>query len=543
MEKVEFDLDFRKLKENENLYDNENLDRYYTVTAQYLKRPGYEHDPDVCAIPRTPSDADVMALGCVRINSYDPEALESMRKYEKLEEIRQLDHVMAPLGLHLDVSLTMNALLLESYKIRSLVRSDVYQDGPAEKQGFAYNLLSIKDNFTPRPTGFFLYGKTGCGKTMSVHLASRLYPKSIRHQFEDISYIQIPVIYVTAMMKQMSAVFRSIATQIDEILGTGDLHQSKVMNNSMTKAKSFLKTWIKKYHIGMIIIDEVQFLNISGKGINLEDIIGIMEETGCHFGLIGNEDAKTEIFKAPRIVSRIEGNIINADQRTTNSIKLFERALETLWNYQWTPEYTELTDEIKDLLIHETTMNISLLKYMLIKVQTEAVVADKQDEITTDYITKKTEKDVAKLRDLIADPEDRKEIGFMNYMSELYTRVAEISSDEKEGEKGRLLEAMDRGKITKQQALVKNAAFKSITNTTDFSEAQINRAIAKAIEKEASLLDKPEKYLSMAALEILNKMKRDVKSKQTRKANKVVNAREKDEATKKALDMLFDKAN
>ena len=114
MIKPKFDLDFRELGTDENLYDTENLDRCTTVEAEYLLRAGFEDNPDVCAIPRTPSTMDIMANSSVSMLGYDRSKVSLMQKYEKLEAIEELDNVMVPLEVHLDVASAINSLLVKS---------------------------------------------------------------------------------------------------------------------------------------------------------------------------------------------------------------------------------------------------------------------------------------------------------------------------------------------------------------------------------------------------------------------------------------------
>ena len=249
-----FELEYRMLEKGENLYDKANLDRCIVVNAEYLCRAGYEHNPDVCAMPKSPTVTDVMANSSVNMMGYDRNRVADMKKYEKLEAIEELDHVMTPLGIHLEVASAINSLIIKSYKSRDVVVTEAEGDSPIQKQGFACNILSLRKDTAPRPMGFFLYGKTGCGKSMSVQLACRMYPKAIVHNLDGITYTQIPIIYVTALKRQTSDVFRSIAARIDEILGTGDYHESKVRSGTLTKAEGYIKQFVKQYHVSMIII-------------------------------------------------------------------------------------------------------------------------------------------------------------------------------------------------------------------------------------------------------------------------------------------------
>lgn len=535
MIKPKFELNFIELKSKENLYDSENLDGSTSIEAEYLYRTGFENNPDVCAIPRAPSPTDILVNSSVTMPGYDWQQVCTMRRYEKLEAIEELDHVMTPLGVHLDVATAINSLLLKSYKSRDVVIAAVEGDSPIHKQGFACNILSLRKDTAPRPMGFFLYGKTGCGKSMAVQLACRMYPKKIVHKFDGFTYTQIPIIYVTALKRQTSDVFRSIATKIDEILNTGDFHESKVRSGTLTKAEGYVKKWIKMYHIGIIIIDEIQFLALDQNAKSIEDIIGITQDTGCHFGFIGNEDAMVKLLNLPRIFGRVERYLINADVVTTNVNKLFEYALETIWGYQWTSCKSELTAEIKDYLLYETAMNIALLKYIVIKVQSEAVVEGRKDPIDITYIKEKTDKDIKKLRELISEPTEKEEIAYREYMTSLRARIAARTADEKEAGRGEIVEAMARGKIQEAKANVISRVIQSVADTSDYSEANIHRVILQILDEEPSLAERPIKTLATKVKVRLDDIEKTKKKNKTRKVNQNLKSREIDENTKKAL--------
>lgn len=535
MIRPKFELDFRELDINENLYDNEDLDRCTTVEAEYIFRTGFEDNPDVCAIPKAPSTREIITNSSVNIIGFDRSKLNEMKKYEKLEYIEELDYVMTPLGVHFDVSQSINSLLIKSYKSRDVMVASVEGNSPIQKQGFACNILALRKDVAPRPTGFFLYGKTGCGKSMAVQLACRMYPKAIIHNLNGISYTQIPIIYVTALKRQTSDVFRSIATRIDEILNTGDFHESKVRSGTITKMEGYIKNWIKLYHIGLIIIDEIQFLALDKNAKSIEDIIGITQDTGCNFGFIGNEDAKVKLFELPRIYGRVEGNLIDADFVTANGNKLFEFAMSKLWRYQWTECESPLTDEIKDYLTYETAINIALLKYIIIKIQSEAVIEGRKAPIDINYVKNKTDKDIKKLRELITEPTEKEEKEYREYMTRLRAKVAAQIADEKETGRGEIVAMMERGKLQDEKATIIDRVIQSISDTTEYSENNIYRTVLKILDEEPSLIDYPPRILATRVKQQLDGIEKKKKRKNLQGKKQHLNVRKIDKNVKESL--------
>lgn len=542
MEKIKCSFEYRKLEKGENLYDDVDLSQCSIIDAQYREIAGEENNPDLCALPRMPSAREIIDLGMVSLPGYDHEQIKQMTTGERLEAIEDLDRVMIPLGIHMEVARTIWKMLHRRYKHSDVMVSTNDDEITYGKGSFGCNIVSVPKDEAPNPIGFMLHGKTGCGKTMSVQLLCRMFPKVIYHEFENYSYVQIPIIMVTALRKNLRDIFDSIATTLDRYLNTGDFHERKVRSTNIAAAESHVKRWISMYHIGLIIVDEVQFLDFSPKKRNIEDIVSITQATGAQFGLIGNEDGLREVIKYDRLHRRVAKHMIDADLMTQNNIRLFENAIDVLWQYQFTDCVSELTDNIKSALMFHSSRNIALLKYIMAKVQTSAVISRRKEPIDEFYISQQVADDMEKIRSMLADPSDPEDAEYSQYLTKLYAKLSSDVSSETETDKGRLLEMISAGKLTKARESVRNGAFRSIKNTTDYTETMINRAIRKAIDEEPDILDHPEDILTKKALRLLNEANSQVKRKETRALNKAAkgkpNAAKIDKEIRQSLALI-----
>lgn len=375
MERLKCNLTFRELRKDENLYDDVDLTAGSMVDAQYRRVAGYEDNPDVCALPKMPSVRDILALGMMNPPGYDREQVEKMSTAEKLAAIEDIDMAMIPLGIHVDVARTIWKFLDRRYKGADVMISANEDEKAYRKGSFGRAIVLYQKLEAPSPIGFLLHGKTGCGKTMAVNLACRMYPNVIYHEFEDCSYVQIPIVMVTALRKDIRDVFESIAAAFDRFLDTGDYHRRRAVGaKSISATEGLVKKWIELYHVGLIIVDEVQFLDFSPKKKNIEDIVSITQATGAQFGLIGNDDGYRAVLEYDRLNRRVAKNIINADEVTKNNVRLFENAIKTLWGYQFGNVESPFTTEIEELLMYHSSRNIALLKYIVITIQTKDVI-------------------------------------------------------------------------------------------------------------------------------------------------------------------------
>ena len=520
MERLKCNLTFRELRKDENLYDDVDLTAGSMVDAQYRRVAGYEDNPDVCALPKMPSVRDILALGMVNPPGYDREQVEKMSTAEKLAAIEDIDMAMIPLGIHVDVARTIWKFLDRRYKGADVMISANEDEKAYGKGSFGRAIVLYQKLEAPSPIGFLLHGKTGCGKTMAVNLACRMYPNVIYHEFEDYSYVQIPIVMVTALRKDIRDVFESIAAAFDRFLDTGDYHRRRAVGaKSISATEGLVKKWIELYHVGLIIVDEVQFLDFSPKKKNIEDIVSITQATGAQFGLIGNDDGYRAILEYDRLNRRVAKNIINADEVTKNNVRLFENAIKTLWGYQFGNVESPFTTEIEELLMYHSSRNIALLKFIVITIQTKDVIEKRMEPIDVPFIEKTIGRDMETLRKLLADPDDPEDAQYHEYITKLYARQAKEVATENDEEKGRLFDMMAAGELTRKREAVRSRAFQSISDTSNYTETQINRAIRQAIDKEPDILDHPSKFLAQKAMEILKKANAKVKRKNTATAN------------------------
>lgn len=111
-----------------------------------------------------------------------------MSTAEKLAAIEDIDMAMIPLGIHVDVARTIWKFLDRRYKGADVMISANEDEKAYGKESFGRAIVLYQKLEAPSPIGFLLHGKTGCGKTMAVNLACRMYPNVIYHEFEDCSY-------------------------------------------------------------------------------------------------------------------------------------------------------------------------------------------------------------------------------------------------------------------------------------------------------------------------------------------------------------------
>ena len=429
---------------DDTTYDGIDYDKNDIITAQYAPRDGIVDDPDLCALPKDLSTQELTVCNFAPLSDYDHDNVLDMDKDDRLRQITKIDTAIYPLKASIAFAKMISSALHTSYSIRSLrciSYGDVREDGKISPGG---KIISLRRDDSQRPFFGMLTGMTGTGKSLACHNAMKLYPKAIRHVITSdmckdgiaFSYTQVPILYVTATVANFRELLYRLAEQIDGYLDTGNLHKNamKPSRCNIGVALGVIGEWIEMYHIGLLIIDEVQFLKIDSATSVFEDIIALTEKTGVSLIMIGNADGYAAIQKRPRIYGRLKKNIIISDIISKPAQAAFDMALHDLWRYQWTDHVSKMTPDIFGQLRLLSDGNISMLKTLLVAVQTKAVSTGYEGDIDADYIRGIFDDSLEVMYDLLKHPgieSDRKFVEMKNEIYKLPDKEAEKLEEER----------------------------------------------------------------------------------------------------------------
>lgn len=500
---IKEELPFRELTEIDNLYDDEDLVSNVIVDAQYMRRPGYEDSPDVCALPRTFTSEDILNAFDSHIGGLNAAERGRMDIAARLDAISDLRQVCVPLGIHLDIAQAISEALLSSYRARGAWLSDVSSMDivPGE---IGCSCVSHKRPRRIKAGGFTMIGEPGCGKTVGVELVTSLYPKAIRHRLESVEYIQIPIIMVTVKVNSLSSVLNGIAQELDRILDTGDFHESKIRHKQLSSATSLIERWVSVYHVGLVILDEIQFLAFDDRRTSFENIVSIAEETGLAWGLIGNRD-RNGYKNMARIVRRVMGNELTVSM-TDNDKKLFESAVRTLWDHQLGEGQAVLTDTIKNYIMTQTAYNIALLKAFMMALYRESV--KKKATITMDMVRDVYEAKFTEAKALIT----KGTVEADKALTDILQRSAdELDADREKArnnDKARAAIAASKRTAAVKKRIDEATEHLMAAYGRDYTEKQIRRAVDKGVDNIPYIDEAPVEAIVTEAEDLLKKAKK-----------------------------------
>lgn len=442
--KRQFDLDYKDLQSGENLYETASADTMI-VDAEYRKVPGHLGNPDICCLPLIPDMEDWYYA-----QQYIPEILKEdtsgKSKSVRMDKANALRQARIPLIFQHSVNHAIAEMLTYSYSIRDMClsrRESIFSiNGHSTKQ----NVICVVHEMNGTPLTQSICGMSGTGKTVSVGMAIRNYYKGYRHKFpeEHIEYVQIPIICVTAYASgSIMALFMDFAKKLDIYLDLGSYHADQLKRHSgPAKAISVIAGWIRLYHIGLLIIDEIQFIELDNKRINsLETIITLLQETGISLLVIGNEDAVDSWTQSLRTYRRLYGQPFNTSLQCGNR-EYMENVIEELWAYTIFAEEEKGKSpdpEIIECIYRETMGSIDFISLLLVAAQFEMIQFPKE-KLSTDFILGIVKRKFLSLKKLIhrnqvSDEKQYKEL--VSAYSEFYQSAR---NEEHQAESQRILD-------------------------------------------------------------------------------------------------------
>ena len=321
---------------------------------------------------------------------------------EQMNVLNRLNRAVVCLPYYPDIEENIDQALVDSYERRSAIESArpyreyTYND----KTQTGYCHMEITE-MSDAPTGFCLLGKSGCGKSTGINSVLRKYPRVIVHNPNTMQqYVQIPIILVhMTENNNFTGLYQNIGKYIDAVLG----NHTKVYETELGRKGDSLSVKFNKlcdliriFHIGMLIIDEIELISMKQfKEGTIETFMSLSNQTGIAIASVGTEDAFHKLFRYERITRRM-GNLINADAYCSNPKSIY-RILNYLYKYML-PDNPPLSQESLEAYFKESGGTIGYLSKLFVGVTKEVTRLKKKNkpsEITPTLIHRIAEKILA----------------------------------------------------------------------------------------------------------------------------------------------------
>jgi hypothetical protein len=349
------------------------------------------------------------------------EIIEAFAQYPKFNEeqrtwpdntrmhaIYQLNSLIQPLPVHLDIVNRFSVMIRNGYKGRN--PKDInykIKFNKGFKEIFASEEKDVEEGrkLKSSASGFAIIGPSGIGKSTSIEKTLLLYPQVIKHdRIEGFGYLE-QVVWLKLDCPtdgSLKSLCIDFFHSLDKILGT-DYEKTNVNSRSTVDTLMPDMAHIASLHgLGVLIIDEIQNLSLAKSGgekkalnffTRLVNIIGLpVVMVGTFEALYLFENKFAQSRRACGMGDMILDRIVNK--------KEWDLLINSIWDYQWLKKITPINENLKDKLYEESQGVIDIVIKLFMHTQWKAI-ACKEEEITEKLITKAAEENLKLIRPYI----------------------------------------------------------------------------------------------------------------------------------------------
>lgn len=377
------------VKDNKTLLLKNGHIKKAIYTEQVLDH--YKGNPLIEALPPIFSEEQVTD-NLTRLPLYNPREKE-LNAEVRCHCVNRLFGYFEPLGRHIDLEQRFSRLIRQGYLARNPLdptfASRLQQGYRIIKSG-AYELWDDM-NLGTTSSGFTIIGISGIGKTSAVNRILSLYPRVIVHsKFKGInlSLYQITWLKLDCPSNgSLKSLCTNFFSKVDKLIGTNYYRKFGSQRNSVEYMLSGMVQVASSHCLGVLIIDEIQHLSLakSGGAANvLNFFVTLVNTIGLPVVLIGTPKALSVIRGEFRQARRGSGQgDVEWDRMEKDGY--WNLIIEGMWKYQWTKNETPLTDDIKNVIYHESQGIIDIAIKLFVLSQWSAI-ATGEEVITSETI-------------------------------------------------------------------------------------------------------------------------------------------------------------
>jgi hypothetical protein len=303
----------------------------------------------------------------------------------------RLFDVVYPQPEHIDLATSISRLIRHGYKSRNpLTPEHEHTAYILATKGFVE--CKLPAHYARCRSGLYLNALSGMGKSTMVLNILDTYPQAITHSnFEGTPFlqVQIPWLYVDcphdASPKQL---LLAVQEAIDKLVGTDYADQYTRSRVGAEMLVVFVARNLHNYHVGLIVVDELQHLTHSSGGGDdriLRLLLNFVNKLGIPILLIGTYESADLFKKTVRISRRVSfrGSMTfeRFDRGDTRS--KWGRFTETMWHFQYTKKPVVLTDKFRDEW-HDASQGITDFAVGIYMMLQDRAMNTKKEEFTID---------------------------------------------------------------------------------------------------------------------------------------------------------------
>lgn len=297
-------------------------------------------------------------------------------RYLLTTKVRQF---FEPLPIVQDLRQRFDSMLRYGYEGRNPPERGFWSNLDGKLETFKLNIVTPQDQLYTRllpltALGFTILGMSGVGKTKAIEAILSLYPQLIihsRYHNHDFNWLQVVWLKLECPHDgSTKGLCLNFLAALDSVLGTNYLKQfgrdGKASKNEMLTAIARLASI---HTLGMLVIDEVQRISKAksgGVGEMLNFFTELVNTIGIPIVLAGTYKALSVLMGEFHQARRGSGQG-DLHWFPMKEDGVWEQFVESLWDYQYTREKTDLTPQLSHTLyeVSQGITDIAVKAYML----------------------------------------------------------------------------------------------------------------------------------------------------------------------------------
>ncbi|WP_033827210.1 ATP-binding protein [Bacillus andreraoultii] len=461
--------------------------------AEYNQHPDiieYQNNPLIEALPPIYSQSEVID----RLSIYPPYNKEekNLENYKRVHLILRLLHYFQPIPIHLTIESSISRLIRAGYIHRNPLTKEY-------TQGFVDNWNNIKEgklDYSLIQTGqtLSIVGVSGVGKTRTMQRILQMMPQVISHvdyKGKPLNQYQVTFLKIeTPFDGSVKTIIFDFMYQVDLLLGTSYFNRYANSRLSTSQLMPIMAQIAKSINLGVLLIDELQHL----KGMKNSNSVQVLN---FFTALINTINIPLIMVGTPKAMDVLQSQFRQA-RRNTNMGSVFWDRLEKdavwdlfiqgMWQYQWTKEDVEHTDELSALMyeVSQGIADIAIKLFMM--VQHRAIITGKE-RITPKLIKLVAEEDLKMVQPMLQALRSKNYSRLSDYDDLVIPDIKEYFKQEKieSTDKQQILKSLQQGVQRKsdESKLINEAVFR--LEMLGFNNNLANETVQKILSKSGTL--------------------------------------------------------
>ncbi|MFJ3371718.1 ATP-binding protein [Pseudomonas sp. NPDC086251] len=335
----------------------------------------YDGNPLIEALPRIYTDEEVVNL----IRNYPPLPTRGellLPAKVRAHCISRVDTAVLPLDMHLRFEGAFGQLLRHGYTARNPFSRDTVamQHASTEEQLKHSGFKSSANTLT-------VIGLSGMGKTTMLNAIVKMYPQVIFHHSYNGKPIKSPqVVWLKIECPHDGSprgLCASFFAALDQALGTNYTDKFIKVRNSISVLMQRVSQMCRTYHVGVLIIDEMQNLNSAPEGSDKQKLlnffVALSNDAGVPLVLSGTNATFKLFSRVVRNARRALGMGEFYFDRFTADDPEWQFLVEFLWGYSWADSTVALDQGLQSKIFDLTQGNTDFLVKLFTLAQRHAV--------------------------------------------------------------------------------------------------------------------------------------------------------------------------